>query len=176
MREARIKNTSTVFPLTTDSPIIGFTEGSVIFIDALGTLAQDNANFFWDDTLNRLGIGTALPASTLDVRGETRFGSGTTLMAVIPDNANLTGIRNTIIGSGAGAALTSGSQNTALGDSALASTTTQNSNTAIGYNAMFANTTGFNNTAVGTQSLDANTTGRDSTAVGAGALTASTGN
>jgi hypothetical protein len=33
------------------------TTGSVLFLTATG-IAQDNANFFWDDTNNRLGIGT----------------------------------------------------------------------------------------------------------------------
>jgi hypothetical protein len=33
------------------------------------TIAQDNANFFWDDTNNRLGIGNATPSHPLDVTG-----------------------------------------------------------------------------------------------------------
>lgn len=51
-----------------------FTPGSVIFAGAGGTLAQDNANFFWDDTLNRLGIGTPTPLTDLDIsRNGTTF-------------------------------------------------------------------------------------------------------
>jgi hypothetical protein len=43
-----------------------FTSGSVVFSN--GTiLTQDNANFFWDDSNNRLGLGTATPSSTLHV-------------------------------------------------------------------------------------------------------------
>jgi hypothetical protein len=42
------------------------TNGSVIFSNGT-TLAQDNANFFWDDTNNRLGIGNSSPQNTLDV-------------------------------------------------------------------------------------------------------------
>ncbi|PIR72190.1 MAG: hypothetical protein COU42_02085, partial [Candidatus Nealsonbacteria bacterium CG10_big_fil_rev_8_21_14_0_10_36_24] len=34
------------------------TAGSVVFAGASGILAQDNSNFFWDDTNDRLGIGT----------------------------------------------------------------------------------------------------------------------
>ncbi|MDL5055884.1 hypothetical protein [Geitlerinema calcuttense] len=37
--------------------ITGADEGSVLFAGAGGILAQDKANFFWDDTANRLGIG-----------------------------------------------------------------------------------------------------------------------
>ena len=40
------------------------TSGSVLFSNGT-TIAQDNANLFWDDTNNRLGIGTNAPNSTL---------------------------------------------------------------------------------------------------------------
>jgi len=40
--------------------VTGGTDGSVLFIGS-GVLAEDNANFFWDDTNNRLGIGTSTP-------------------------------------------------------------------------------------------------------------------
>lgn len=43
-----------------------FTAGSVIFSN--GTiLTQDNANLFWDDTNNRLGIGTTAPGQQLHI-------------------------------------------------------------------------------------------------------------
>jgi hypothetical protein len=42
------------------------TSGSVLFSNGT-TIAQDNANFFWDDTNNRLGIGTTSPTSRLTV-------------------------------------------------------------------------------------------------------------
>lgn len=35
----------------------GGTDGSVLFVHPGGTLAQDNANFFWDGTNHQLGIG-----------------------------------------------------------------------------------------------------------------------
>lgn len=44
-----------------------FTAGSVVFAGASGVYSQDNANLFWDDTNNRLGIGTASPSTKLDV-------------------------------------------------------------------------------------------------------------
>jgi hypothetical protein len=47
------------------------TSGSVPFIGASGALTQDNANLFFDDTNNRLGINTNAPTTALDV-----FGSG----------------------------------------------------------------------------------------------------
>ena len=45
-----------------------FTAGSVVFAGGSGVYSQDNANFFWDDTNNRLGIGTAVPNFRLDIR------------------------------------------------------------------------------------------------------------
>ena len=61
-----------------------FTAGSVLFTGATGIISQDNANFFWDDTNNRLGIGTASPNSLLEMRAsgtadfEMRYGRSTT--------------------------------------------------------------------------------------------------
>tara|TARA_R100000789_G_scaffold78772_1_gene73912 strand:- start:238 stop:600 length:363 start_codon:yes stop_codon:yes gene_type:complete len=44
------------------------TSGSIIFSDGT-TLAQDNANLFWDETNSRVGIKTTDPAALLDVGG-----------------------------------------------------------------------------------------------------------
>lgn len=38
-----------------------FTAGSVIFAGTSGVYSQDNANLFWDDANNLLGVGTATP-------------------------------------------------------------------------------------------------------------------
>lgn len=48
--------------------ISGLTAGSVLFSDG-SSLAEDNSNLFWDDTNNRLGIGTASPQEKLSVEG-----------------------------------------------------------------------------------------------------------
>ena len=50
-----------------------FTTGSIPFIGTSGLLTQSNANFFWDSTNNRLGIGTNTPGVALDVTGTIRF-------------------------------------------------------------------------------------------------------
>lgn len=44
------------------------TSGSVLFSNGT-TIAQDNANLFWDDTNNRLGIGTASPTNSFHIIG-----------------------------------------------------------------------------------------------------------
>lgn len=47
--------------------ITGGTDGSVLFISPSNVLAQDNANFYWDNTNNFLGIGLNTPAVPLHV-------------------------------------------------------------------------------------------------------------
>ena len=63
------------------------TAGSVLFSNGT-TIAQDNANFFWDDTNNRLGIGTATPSYKLDVQGI--YGSGTGVALNVVGNISVT--------------------------------------------------------------------------------------
>lgn len=67
----------------------GGTQGSVLFLGPLGTLAQDNSKFFWDDTNFRLGIGNATPGKPLDVTGVGRFSTGIITPLIFP-NANST--------------------------------------------------------------------------------------
>lgn len=57
-----------------------FTAGSIVFAGASGVYSQDNAQFFWDDTNNRLGIGTTTPATALHVTGTGSFGTATQLL------------------------------------------------------------------------------------------------
>ncbi|OHB13696.1 MAG: hypothetical protein A3G05_02080 [Candidatus Zambryskibacteria bacterium RIFCSPLOWO2_12_FULL_45_14] len=75
--------------------ITSATEGSVLFAGASGVLAQDNANFFWDDTNNRLGIGSTTPWGQFSINpnligaGVPAFviGSSTaTLLSITPNN------------------------------------------------------------------------------------------
>jgi hypothetical protein len=51
-----------------------FTAGSVVFAGASGVYSQDNANLFWDNTNDRLGIGTTSPAQKLHVNGNALLG------------------------------------------------------------------------------------------------------
>ena len=48
-----------------------FTTGSIPFSNSSGKLTTDSSNFYWDDTNNRLGIGTATPTTTFQVLGTT---------------------------------------------------------------------------------------------------------
>jgi hypothetical protein len=73
--------------------VTGGTEGSVLFIGAGGVLQQDNANFFWDNTNKRLGIGTTIPAN---------------IISIVKNQNAETGIRitNTTVGTNSYASLT----------------------------------------------------------------------
>jgi hypothetical protein len=61
------------------TPITSGTVGRVLF-EGTGNVLQESANFFWDNTNARLGIGTASPAYGLDVNGTARV-TGNTLIS-----------------------------------------------------------------------------------------------
>lgn len=46
-----------------------FTTGSILFAGASGVYSQNNAQFFWNNSNNRLGLGTASPLAKLSVVG-----------------------------------------------------------------------------------------------------------
>lgn len=77
------------------------TAGSILFVGTGPVLAQDNANLFWDDSNNFLGIGTTSPAYELDVVGGVIRVSGaggdsqSFLQANWTNSANYGGIRFT---------------------------------------------------------------------------------
>jgi len=69
--------------------ISGLTTGSVLFAGASGALSQDNTNFFWDDSNNRLGIGNNTPTEALTVTGNMLLNlTGSTSVKIY----NVTGI------------------------------------------------------------------------------------
>ncbi|MFA6274139.1 MAG: tail fiber domain-containing protein, partial [Candidatus Paceibacterota bacterium] len=57
----------TVNVLAIGNSVSSATAGSVLFAGTSGILAQDNSNLFWDDTNNKLGIGTSSPSSALTI-------------------------------------------------------------------------------------------------------------
>jgi len=74
-----LSNTSGVLPVTRGGTgnTTAFTSGSVVFAGASGTYTQNNSQLFWDNTNNRLGIGTTSPSYLLDVVGTTNGFAGT---------------------------------------------------------------------------------------------------
>ena len=51
------------------------TQGSILFAGPGGVVNQNNSNFFWDNTNNRLGVGT-WPRRQLDVNGSFQVNGG----------------------------------------------------------------------------------------------------
>jgi hypothetical protein len=60
------------------TPITAGTVGRVLF-EGTGNVIQESGNLFWDQTNNRLGIGTSIPTSTLDVNGQIQSNLGLNL-------------------------------------------------------------------------------------------------
>src|ERR1041385_2427052 len=76
-------------------PCSSLTTGSALFSNSSNQVCQDNANYFYNATNHRLGIGTITPAQKLDISGGgLRFTSITT-----PD---VSGTLVTLAGLGAG--------------------------------------------------------------------------
>lgn len=76
---ARINNISSGGTITVGSTIFsGGTQGSVFFAGSGGTLSQNNSQLFWDNTNNRLGVGTSTPSSMLTVAGKISIATTTT--------------------------------------------------------------------------------------------------
>ena len=103
----RIYNSNSAFSGGSQGPIgptgpavsigtdISGTEGSVLFVGPSGELAEDNAHFFWNDSSNNLGIGTALPSTKLqvsDISNITPFISTKRRDSNITNGTNLGGL------------------------------------------------------------------------------------
>jgi hypothetical protein len=72
--------------------ITSATAGSVLFAGTSGVLQQNNANFFWDNTNNRLGIGTATPTNNIDI-----LGTATTIGISIKNTSSSSGNTRSVI-------------------------------------------------------------------------------
>jgi hypothetical protein len=66
------------------------TSGSILYANSSNQMAQDNANFFWDATNKRLGIGTTAPSQALTVNGSIRLAAGVTNSLVFQDGTTMT--------------------------------------------------------------------------------------
>ena len=152
--------------------ITSATVGSVLFVGTGSVLEQDNANFFWDNSNNRLGIGNAIPAYPLDITGVIRGSADAIINGLTVGKGFTNNDSATAFGVDANLVNTS-LYATAFGYQALKNNTSGGF-TAIGYQAGFSNITGGSNTAVGYQSLYSNN-GSWNTSVGSNCMTFATG-
>ena len=147
--------------------------------------SSDATNLFFDDTNNRLGVGTNVPTTRLHIKGTATTNATTSLL--VQNSAGTNSLQctddlsvfnhgkggvasNTIFGKGAFQGTSpSGTNNTAFGVSALATITSGGSNTAIGVSALSSITTGANNTCIGTSTY-AFGSGSGNVVIGSGSL------
>jgi hypothetical protein len=76
------------------TPISGFTAGSVLFAGSSGQIAQDNAEFFWNNTNFSLGLGTAVPASNTVIDIVNSSGAAKSLRQTGYGTGSSVGIKN----------------------------------------------------------------------------------
>jgi len=111
-----------------------WTQGSIIFAGA-SSFIQNNAQFFWDNINNRLGLGTTAPTTTLDVNGAVTIRNGGNIVAgglyvqAGPANFASSLIANNI------------TSNAGVNASTLYASTTLNTGGTSYLNALVANTT-----------------------------------
>lgn len=88
-----------VGPLTIGDTVFGGTPGSILFVDSAGNLGQDNAAFFYNDTLNRMRIGAGVSGNAkLTLRSESDMDGGLYIVGfpaqlsnhlqIVPDGLN----------------------------------------------------------------------------------------
>lgn len=129
----------------------GGTLNSVLYVGAGGLLAQENANFAYDESTDRLLIGPG--GSTLFSTATGNLGFGATA-----GDSITTGDRNILFGTNAGTAITDGADNVVAGNAALDAGASVLQNVAIGTDALGASTTSEANIAIGYQSMSVTTT------------------
>ena len=71
-----------------------FTQGSIPFAGVTGVLTEDNANLFYDDTNNRLGIATTTPASRFHVITNNLGVTQTTSSGITLENTTAASLGN----------------------------------------------------------------------------------
>ena len=151
------------------------TSGSVLFSDGT-TIAQKNSKFFWDNTNNRLGIGTNAPTAIVHIKAPGALSTDIALRvrnsADTFDIIRANGAGDVFIGLEAGGSST-GAQCTFNGAYAGRKNTTGSTNSAFGYGALRDNISGSNSSAFGFNSLVFNLQ-RDNSAFGESSLFSNT--
>jgi hypothetical protein len=177
-------------PISIGSAVGGGTPGSVLFIDGTSNLAQDNANFYWDDVNYDLKLGhtgasviTGLYLNNIAAIYKVPNASGNNWFEGGAGNTTLTGYSNFGTGDLSLSSVTSGYQNVALGATALQRTEQDSGNIAIGTRSLFnlgytgagagANT---NNIGIGYNALGNTQRATSNIVIGPSAMSSTVGN
>ena len=163
--------------------------GAIQFSDG-SAFSSDATNFFWDDTNNRLGVGTNTLTARTQIKGTGATNATTSLL--VQNSAGTNSLQctddlsvfshgkggitsNTIFGKGAFQGTSpSGTNSTAFGVDALAIAGGGGSNTAIGSAVLTTVVRGSNNTCVG-HSAGSIGNFSNSTIIGSGAIPSTAG-
>jgi hypothetical protein len=110
------------------STIPGGTQGSILFLGLGGTLDQDNANLFYNNATNSVGIGTNTPSENLDVQGTANITGDTgTADELLGRDSGTGGISGVTVG--VGLSLVAGVLTASIGGSGY--TTIQNQGVSV---------------------------------------------
>lgn len=166
-----------VYPVSIGDPVGTGDDNSILFVNTDGDLAEDSANFYFNDSTDTLYIDNVNMANNLEIvttssssigvvtKDGTRF-----LHTYKPAGTN----DNLFLGKGSGnftlSATSNFNANTGIGENTLANLSTGYFNTALGTAALRYTTSGNNNTAVGLQAGNRITTGTYNVAIGRDAL------
>jgi hypothetical protein len=125
----------------------------IAFWNGTSVLSSD-ANLNWDNSNNRLGIGTATPGQQLELTGNLRMPATTASAGIIYSAAaryiHNFGTWNNFVGTASGnLTLTTAEKNNAFGDSTLFNLTLGYDNIAMGQGAGKSITTGYRNVILG---------------------------
>ncbi len=141
------------------------TPGSVVFAGSGGQLSEDNTNLFWDDTNDRLGVGTNAPNYTLDVNGTASVASNATIGGTLDVTGDVTMSANASVAGNA----TIGGDLAVNGNSTLGNESTD----AVIVNASTMSVPNNLNISGGDVDVDSNTLHVDATSNRVGVRTAS---
>lgn len=101
LSNSSVTDTGSLVTVTTAMTVAGattlslMTQGSVLFAGAGGVVSQDNANIFYDDTNNRLGIGTNAPSKPLHVVGDVCVTGASSIFTVGSTGQTMSGFTTT---------------------------------------------------------------------------------
>jgi hypothetical protein len=155
--------------------VIGGTPKSVLFIDSMTKLGQDNPHFTFDPVTNYLNVGVLADTGRYYLNGVPAIylignASGNNWFEGNAGNSTLTGYSNFGTGDLVLSALTSGYDNTGVGTGALQYVSSGYGNVGLGTGALGSVTTGQFNVALGNKTLNHITTEVFNVALGNQAL------